>query len=395
MTPRRPHPTLVACLTLVTMLLGATPVRAASDVHFRGLLDMSLFSSLEGRSLNMLTFGDSPIDPYRLRLFADARVTPTLEVHVQTIMHEGSGALRAELRADGAYAMWTPLPGHDLALEAGKIPWPIGTFAPRTYSDKNALMGTPLMYQWRTGLLWNRPTVNTDSLVAVAGRGQLSPRSLYLPVIDERWWDTGAVLIGSQAPFEYAVGVVQGSPSWPAPGADNTPGLTILGRAGFVPMAGVRLGVSGADGTWMPHSFERTLPAGHHLRDYHESSLMADAEFARGPFELRGEGIRRRWETTTTGDLDVTSGYVEGRWTLDDGAWLALRADAMRISDVTPTNGIARPWDDPVDRFEGVIGYRVSQDVRLKLGVQRTVRHPWRAAHLTTDLLLAGLGIKF
>ena len=102
--------------------------------------------------------------------------------------------------------------------------------------------------------------------------------------------------------------------------------IAVLGRAGFVPMPGVRLGVSGADGTWMPHSFERTLPAGHHLRDYHETSLMADAEFARGPFELRGEGIRRRWETTTTGDLDVTSGYVEGRWTLDDGAWQIGRA---------------------------------------------------------------------
>lgn len=388
----------LACLLAWCFLIGVavnTDASAAADVHFRGLLDMGVVSSLQGRALNQLTFGDSNLDPYRLRLFMDARLSPTLEVHVQTILHEGSGALRAELRADGAYALWTPIPSRDVSLEAGKIPWPIGTYAPRTYSDKNALMGTPLMYQWRTGLLWNRPTANVDSLVSVAGRGQLSPRQLYVPLVDERWWDSGAAVIGSWAPFEFSAGVVQGSPSWPAPGADNTPGLSVLGRLGYMPFPGVRIGVSGADGTWMPVSFERTLPAGKHLRDYHERSLMADAEFATGPFEVRGEAIRRRWETTTTGNLDATSGYLEGRWTFDNGAWLALRGEALRFSDVTTTAAVTRPWDDAVDRYEGVVGYRFTHDVRLKLGVQRTVRHPFQAARLTDDLLMASLGLRF
>ena len=386
--------------SLIALLLVACPglapmAHAEADVHFRGLLDMGLVSSIKGRSLNQLTFGDSNLDPYRLRLFMDARLSPTLEVHVQTIMHEGSGALRAELRADGAYALWTPIPSRDVSLEAGKIPWPIGTYAPRTYSDKNALMGTPLMYQWRTGLLWNRPTASVDSLVSVAGRGQLSPRQLYVPLIDERWWDTGAAVIGSWAPFEFSAGVVQGSPSWPAPGADNTPGLSILGRLGYMPLPGVRVGVSGADGTWMPVSFERTLPAGRTLRDYHERSIMADAEFASGPFEVRGEAIRRRWATTTTGDLQATSGYVEGRWAFTNGTWLAVRGEALRFSDVTTSTAVTRPWDDAVDRYEGVIGYRISHDVRLKLGAQRTVRHPFAAPRLTDDLLMASLGLRF
>jgi len=384
----------LASLLLVT-LACPTLARAEADVHFRGLLDMGLVSSVQGRALNQLTFGDSNLDPYRLRLFMDARLSPTLEVHVQTILHEGSGALRAELRADGAYALWTPIPSRDLSLEAGKIPWPIGTYAPRTYSDKNALMGTPLMYQWRTGLLWNSPTANVDSLVAVAGRGQLSPRKLYVPLVDERWWDSGAAVIGSWAPFEFSAGVVQGSPSWPAPGADNTPGLSILGRVGVMPLPGVRVGVSGADGTWMPVSFERTLPTGKHLRDYHETSLMVDAEFATGPLEVRGEAIRRRWQTTTTGDLDATSGYLEGRWAFTNGTWLAVRGETLRFSDVTTASHVTRPWDDTVDRYEGVVGYRVTHDVRLKLGVQRTVRHPYAAARLTDDLLMASLGFKF
>ena len=162
-----------------------------------------------------------------------------------------------------------------------------------------------------------------------------------------------------------------------------------------MPLPGVRVGVSGADGTWMPVSFERTLPAGRTLRDYHERSIMADAEFASGPFEVRGEAIRRRWATTTTGDLQATSGYVEGRWAFTNGTWLAVRGEALRFSDVTTSTAVTRPWDDAVNRYEGVIGYRISHDVRLKLGAQRTVRHPFAAPRLTDDLLMASLGLRF
>jgi hypothetical protein len=56
---------------------------------------------------------------------------------------------------------------------------------------------------------------------------------------------------------------------------------------------------------------------------------------------------------------------------------------------------VTRPWDDAVDRYEGVIGYRITHDVRLKLGAQRTVRHPFAAPRLTDDLLMASLGLRF
>ena len=49
-------------------------------------------------------------------------------------------------RADGAYALWTPWKSRDLHLQAGNIPWPVGTWAPRKYSDKNPLIGEPLIY---------------------------------------------------------------------------------------------------------------------------------------------------------------------------------------------------------------------------------------------------------
>ncbi|HUK63966.1 MAG TPA: hypothetical protein VLV15_11550, partial [Dongiaceae bacterium] len=181
----------ITAAVLALSLLAPAAARAAADVKLRGLLDLGLVSDNDSQELNRLTFGDSNFDPYRLRLFLDAQLSPALEVHVQSLFTEGTELMRA----DGAYALWTPWPNRDLSLEAGKIPWPIGTYAPRTYSDKNWLIGTPLMYQYRTGLVWNVPQLNVDQVVAQAGHGQVAPESgkTYLPVIDERWWDVGAV----------------------------------------------------------------------------------------------------------------------------------------------------------------------------------------------------------
>ena len=105
--------------------------------------------------------------------------------------------------------------------------------------------------------------------------------------------------------------------------------------------------------------------------------------------------VRRRWETLATGDLDVDGGYLEARVPFANGAWVALRGDALRFSDVTTGASVRRPWDDDVQRLEGVIGYRVTRDVRLKLGAQRTQRQPFGAARVRTDLLMAGLGFRF
>jgi len=134
-------------IALVAWLLPAAAA-AAPEVRVHGLLDLGLASSNDARLMNRQTFAESNFDPYRLRLFLDARLSPNFELHAQTILHEGMNVIRA----DGAYALWTPWLQRDLSLEAGKIPWPIGTYAPRRYSDQNALIGTPLIYQYLTAL---------------------------------------------------------------------------------------------------------------------------------------------------------------------------------------------------------------------------------------------------
>src|SRR5262245_11872367 len=114
---------LLRCLVLATLLAPATA--PAADVRVHGLLDLLLSSGDIARQSNLLTQGDSNFDPYRLHVFVEARVSPALDVYLESIVHEGLSSLRA----DGAYAVWTPWANHDAHLEAGKVPWPIGTWA--------------------------------------------------------------------------------------------------------------------------------------------------------------------------------------------------------------------------------------------------------------------------
>ncbi len=381
-------------LVLVAALALATPAPAA-DLRVRGMLDLTLPSGTEALEWNNTTQGDSNFDPYRVRVFLDAAISPTLAFYGETILHEGAMGIRAE----GAYAQWTPWPERDLHVQAGKVPWPIGTWGPRAYSDKNPLVGMPLMYQYHTSLAWDVPVASVDQLVAAAGQGQSGVQygpyvGAGMPVVDDRWWDVGAVALGAQRPFEFALGVLQGSPGWPVNGRDQTPGQTTLGRFGIMPTAGVRMGVSGAWGTWMPEWFEYALPQGTPLRHYHEGLAMADVELSRGPWELRGEGFTKEWETYGAGTLHLHGGYGEARLALGN-AWLAGRAEAIRFGDVVTSSSVTRSWDDGVDRIEIGAGYRVSRDVRLKLTAQRDVRHPFGAPADHADLVAAAASIRF
>lgn len=391
---RNPFTPVLTGATLVALLAGCPALAHAAELRARGLLDLVLSSGSEAREQNRFTQGDSNFDPYRVHLFVDAKVSPSLDVYLETILHEGF----MNITADGAYAQWTPWADRDAHLQAGKVPWPIGTWGPRTYSDKNPLVGAPLMYQHHTSLAWNAPVASADALLDAAGRGDAglayADGVTGMPVVDDRWWDVGAVVLGSQRPFEYALGVMQGSPGWPVTTTDNTPGQTTLGRIGIAPAAGVRLGASGAWGTWMPDWFEYALPTGRSLRDYHEWIAMTDLELARGPIGLIGEGFLKGWQTAGTGTLRLGGGYLEGRVDAFDGGWLAARVETMRFGDVTPSNGIASPWDVPVDRIEAGIGYRVSRDVRVKLGLQRDVRHPFGAPREVRDLVALAASIR-
>jgi hypothetical protein len=385
---------------LVAGLLAMPPAAAAEaedrlTVH--GLLDLVATERGPAFEANRSTRGDSPFDPFSVRVFGDARVNHKLQVFSQVVLRDASG-----IYVDGAYAVFTPDPARDLHVMGGKIPWALGTWAPRTYSNKNPLIAAPLLYSYHASLLWYEVVPSADVQLGAAGTGQTGvnyfgyAEGRGIPVVDDCYWDVGVTLTGSQRPFEYALGITAGTPGWGSTSQDENSGKTYLGRAGIAPAPWVRAGVSAAIGPYLLESLNALLPAGKTANDYKQKLLMADLEVLVGHVELRAEAARNFWETPYVGELEVNGGYVETKVLLPVGAFVAGRIEALRFGEIAGGTGARRPWDHDVTRFEAGVGYRISRDVVGKLVAQHTrEERPAPAGDRDLDLVAAQLSIAF
>lgn len=365
-----------AAVALAAALAAPGHALTRDDLTFSGLLDVALASRGGGYDLNRLNMGNTAFDAYRLRLFVAARPQSALEVHAQLFFDDVTGAGVA-----GAHVDVAPLPGRDLHLVAGKIASPLGTYAPRTYSDEKPLIGTPLMHQYHTTLRPDALPPDADALLAAAGGGNHpvsygpgDPGFHGMPVLYDHCWDFGALVQGSARPLEFAAGVTYGTPSAPQTVSDDNRGRTVLGRIGVLPHPAVRLGLSAAHGPWLPAALDGSLPAGRTAGDYPQRLVMADAALTAGRVDLIAEAVRNRWATPGLGDLDVDGWYLEARAGLGATGYVAARWDALRFSDLAGSSGAPRPWDDDVDRVEAGAGVRLSRETLVKAVWQRTER---------------------
>lgn len=385
-------------LGTVMALTLASPASAGTldSLRIRGLLDVTAAGGTRAVELNRLNNGDSNFDPYRLRIFLDAPLEGGFSMHFQSIVIGQNYALLQY----GAYARWTPLPARDLQIQAGFIPWAIGTWAPRTYSNVNPLIGMPMLYQLHGTLSFAEPPPSADALLGAAGSGEFGVdygngrNSRGVPIVYDRCWDAGVVVIGSQRPVEYALGFVQGSPSWPQNARDTSPGKTVLGRVGFLPAPEVRIGVSAAQGPWMPSSFQ-TMAPGVDLGRQLQRLVIADLQVQRGRVEVRGEGYVNDWQTPFVGRLTVRGVWAEAKVGVAPGVWLALRGEARRHSMLADSAGSRRPWDHDRDRWEAGIGYRATRQATIKAAWQRNLERIAGAAARPDDLFAGSLALAF
>ena len=155
--------------------------------------------------------------------------------------------------------------------------------------------------------------------------------------------------------------------------------------------------MSGSHGPYVNDVGAFRAPPGKSVNDYDQDLVMADAEVLFGHAELRGEGFHNVWETPTVGDLRVSGFYVEGKYTLAAGLYVASRYDQERFSKIVGSDGVPRPWHPDVDRVESGFGYRFNRALLAKTVWQRSTT---RAAvpgqdDSTDDLFAANLVVSF
>lgn len=359
------------------LLLLATTAYAETDLRVRGLMDVVAQGEDELRWLNQNNTSDTNFDPVRTRIFLEGGNEVT-QVHVQFLISDTS---RNSFRTFGAYLLHRPFEDRDIYLEAGRIPIHDGTWADRTYSDQNPLVGIPLSQYWKSTLPYRQMPVDLDQLVAQKGRGQFgvnyedqdgargTPWST-APILYDNCWNNGAYALGTMGPSEFALGVTQGAPGAPVFGVDTNDNLTLHAKLGWQPREEIKLRGSWARGAYLFREVEPFLPEGRSVNDYQQQLWIASVELSRGYLVFHGEAIHNHFETPLRADgLSQFSWYGDVTWKFRPGWYAAMRYDTLTFGDVEASGGTTS-WDQDVRRVETGLGYRPHRSLLLKAVVQ-------------------------
>jgi hypothetical protein len=286
-----------------------------------------------------------------------------------------------------AYALYVrvrPWLSQDLDIHLGRIPPTFGAFPRRLYVTDNPLIGMPLGYQYLTSARADAVPATTDELARMRGRGwrvtytvgDTTPEA-GLPIANALRWDTGAQVRWQRGPITTYAAVTQGTLGDPRL-ADDNGGAQGAARVVYTPHPVVTVGGSVARGPYLARSLTPDLP-GTSLRSHHQQAYGVDTEISRDRWILRAEVIWNRWDQPAFGteprrDLDARAAYVEGRYRLRPGLYVAGRAEHLGFSRITTTPGAVVTWDAPVRRFELGAGWTVWRHVLLKGVWQRNRR---------------------
>jgi len=329
---------------------------------------------------NFFSYAENPFHAIRLRLLADGRVQEHIHAFAQVIMDD----VRTP-RLFGGFVRLSDPKGRDIHLEIGKIPLHVGAYPNRSHAQRNSLIGSPLMFQYHPDVRDDQVPVRPEDIVANRGLGYftdyaaggLTGRGLrgsgqVLSVLYENCWDFGAVVVGTAAPFEFAVGVTHGTVGSMVSTDDND-GKQVLGRVGVAPAPWLRAGASAARGPYLMQAIEKiALPPGRSATDYNQVMAAGDLELSYDRAVLYGEYVWNRFEQPYVGDLDLTGWYTEAKVTVLPGWYVAGRYSRLDFDDLTLATGARASWDAPIWRREIGVGFHPSKTLVAKVVHQET-----------------------
>ena len=362
-------PSRSAVLALGALSLGvASPGGSAQEIEIAGQLDLVGIARGDTLDINTAFRGDSPFNPIRVKLFARSWITERIGVFTEVLLD-----IDADPRLNGAYLAVNEI-GDLTWLNArlGLAPSVVGPFGMRsTYFNANPLVGVPLVWQYRTNLSSSGNSTVASLRAATGEPGGGSP------VLYDSCWMIQWELLGEVGAFEYSVALSPGALSNPV-GARSVEGSMWLARVGHTPLAGLRLGLSAADGPWLsppPLDGSGTPAYPEEPSSFDQSLLGVDVEYRTGPWLVHAELHGVRWETPLISErLDAVGGFVEARFDFSPGWYVAGRLGGLRFGEVETdaATGARAPWDQDVARSELAVGYRLTRQALLKLDWQRT-----------------------
>jgi hypothetical protein len=317
----------------------------------------------------------------RIRVMGEWRVAPRFSILGEARSENGDG-----VQVPAFYGRWQPWARHDFTVQAGVIPPVIGAYPRRAYGRDNVVIGSPLSYQYLTSLRPDALPATVDDLLRMRGRGwqpsyPIGSKAITtgVPVVATSRWDTGVEANWRRGPLEMAGAVTLGAPATPVV-RDPSDGLQYSGRVGAWLPGAITLGVSAARGAWINRSVLNLYPENERDRNK-ETVVGVDAEAGVGPWLVRAEWIHASFTlpflTTPAPDhLSTDSGFAEARYRFHPRWQVAGRVEHLGFSQISGTlnSGLPTSWDAPVERVEGVLGFRAMKNLEVRAGYQ----YNWR-----------------
>lgn len=330
---------------------------ASAQVHVSALMSMVARNKNASIQSNKTNFGITTFDAIYGRLFLDAQVTDRLSAFLQFFSYDYDGALFY-----GAYVRYDHTP--NTHFEAGLLPVPVGLWPPRTYADKNPLVGVPAMYQYKTSVDGYRELQTTAEDI-LTHRGA----SRYAPLVYEFCWNTGVHAYASYRDFDFGLALLNGSLGSPQRDVvySRPAGAVHLN---WVPSPYATIGGWVSGGPYLSPSFDPGLPVGKTAEDYSQLTAGALLQFSAGHAELNAEMLVNRFEHPFLGDLDNIGGYADIKYTFATRWWGAARFDALSFSELDAPGANGEKWDYPMVRLEFGVGRRLSERSLIKAVTQ-------------------------
>ena len=374
-----------AALLLAASCLAAAPARGEDPLSFFGgrlRLGGEVSGTLSPEDLGFFNYTDyetNTLRLFRVDLTAEARLHRSV-----SLLFDGRMDNLDVPRVYALYLRVRPLAGRELDLQLGLVPPVFGSFPRRRYGYDNPLPSLPLAYQYLTTIRDDALPRNAEDVVSQRGRGWLVRYPIGdagfapgRPLVNAERWDAGAEVRVGLRPLSLALAVTQGTLSDPQV-KDQNGGKQLSGRLAWTPGPAFVAGLSAASGEFVSDSARKALPAGA-SGTYRQQAAGVDLEFSRGALILRGEAVFSRWHvpavapTRIDEPLDALGSFVEARYKLRPGLYLASRVERLAMKELGSTLGYLT-WDADVTRFELGAGYAPLRHVLLKAAWQHNER---------------------
>jgi hypothetical protein len=306
----------------------------------------------------------------RASLFVDAALGEHVALHGQVRADRGFDPRSdddVDVRADEYFLDVELIAPGRLGFRLGKFATTFGTWVKRHVVTDNAFVSAPLLYE---DVMPVTDDAAPPSAAVFANRRNLSDNKPdWVSIVWGPSYSTGIAMFAATDTFDLTIEVKNAAVSsrpdtWDVIDDGLATDPTFTARASWRPILEWTFGVSASAGPWMQDDAERSLPPGDGVDEYQQTTIGVDLTYEHYDLQIWSELVFATFEVPRVGDVDVTSGYIEGRYKLAPQYWVAVRLNQSSFDDV-PSLDV--PWDRDVTRLDMAVGYAIDQNAEIKL----------------------------